>query len=445
MACLISALAFWFFWRWQCEGEPFPRFTQSKDWYDIKVLRQSKENPAAQLSPQTANSWTRRIYEKCGIVTSKASHAPRIASSQNADLAGVSEASIRRAGWWTNSDQMTGCYLTSLPREFMRATADFDPDWPGAYYIPRATVIPPPSLITAVWPEVDSWKARLESREAEQNKAAGAFLELLDWLRLVLLQDAPFLMAKFPDHPIFQSSIFHSLEFSAFAARVRQASCDIQEDPHHIAIEKAIPAVSEKLCTLAAQLSTTDRLNIQRYHEVIERLERLERKVDDFSQVSWNISITPTGRHASQQFQYHAQGSPPQPITPPLPQVLGQPTRSPLKPVTLSSRSIDRPPQLYRLPRNTTSIVELVQIWHEGIAGMPSVSSLDQRWGARWRPVSEKAFYSTRKIIIDEVARRAAAKGLTEYEVAREMDREKGSASLDKVMKLIRSQRKRPI
>ncbi len=73
------------------------------------------------------------------------------------------------------------------------------------------------------------------------------------------------------------------------------------------------------------------------------------------------------------------------------------------------------------------------------------MSSLEQRWGARWRPVSEKAFYSTRKVIIDEVARRAAAKGLTEYEVAREMDREKGSASLDKVMKLIRSRGKKPI
>ena len=456
-ACLVGAFAFWFFWRWQCEGEPFPRFARSEDWYNIKVLRQSKENPVTQLSPQTANSWTRRIYDRCGIVTSKASHAPRIASSQNADLAGVSEASIRRAGRWTNSDQMTGCYLTSLPREFMRATADFDPDWPGAYYIPRATVVPPPGLIAAVWPEMDSWKAKIESKEAEQNKAAGAFLELLDWLRLILLQDAPFLMAEFPDHPIFESSVFHSFEFSVFAARVREASCDIQEDPHSIAIEKAIPAVSEKLRTLTAQLSTTDRLSIQRHHDVVKRLERLERTVNDFSQVSWNISITPTGKHASQQFQYYTQGQGQgqgqgsgqgsgfsQPITPPLPQVLGQPARSPLDPITLNSHSIDQPPQLYRLPRNITSIVELLQIWREGIAGMPSVSSLEQRWGARWRPASEKAFYSTRKVIIDEVARRAAAKGLTEYEVARQMDHEKGSASLDRVMKLIRSQRKRP-
>ena len=457
-ACLVSALALWFFWRWQCEGERFPRFSRSEDWYDIKVLRQSKENPATQLSPQTANSWTRRTYEKCGIATSKASHAPRVASAQNTDLAGISEASIRRAGRWTNGDQITGCYLTSLPYEFMRATADFDPDWPGSYYIPRATILPPPSLAAAVWPEVESWKARLESGEAEQNKAAGAFLELLSWLRLVLLQDAPFLLAEFPDHPVFESPIFHSLEFSIFAARVREVNRDIQEDPHSIAIEKAMPAVSGKLRTLATQLAAAERLNTQRHHEMLKALEQikdLKQQIDDFSRGSW-ICLTPNGRHATQQFQYRTQerSSPlqpppvtPPPVTPPLPQTLGQEARSPLEPITLSNlHSVaDRPPQLYRLPRNTTSVVELVQIWREGVAGMPSVSSLEQRWGARWRPASEKPFYSTRKVIIDEVARRAAAKGLTEYEVAKQMDREKGSASLDKVMKLIRSRRKQPI
>jgi hypothetical protein len=109
---------------------------------------------------------------------------------------------------------------------------------------------------------VDSWKTRLESREVEQNKAARAFLELLDWLRLVFLQDAPFFMAEFPDHPIFEFSIFHSLDFLAFAAYVQEASCsDTQADPHNIAIEKAIPAISEKLQILATHVSTIDHLS----------------------------------------------------------------------------------------------------------------------------------------------------------------------------------------
>ncbi|KJZ70635.1 hypothetical protein HIM_09955 [Hirsutella minnesotensis 3608] len=139
-SCLVGALAFWFFWRWQVERtERFPVFQRSEDWYDTKVLRRSAKEPQAQLSSQTAREWTFRFYQKAGIKVSKVSHAPRVAATQNADIAGVDEGQlgrrscgeIRRAGRWNNGDQMTGCYLTSLPFEFMRAVADFDPEWSG--------------------------------------------------------------------------------------------------------------------------------------------------------------------------------------------------------------------------------------------------------------------------------------------------------------------------
>jgi hypothetical protein len=95
-ACLIGALAFWFFWRWQIEkqDERFPSFVKSEDWYDIKILRRSAKEVKGEISPQTANDWTRRYYNRCGIKTSKASHAPRVAGSQNADLSGVAEGQV---------------------------------------------------------------------------------------------------------------------------------------------------------------------------------------------------------------------------------------------------------------------------------------------------------------------------------------------------------------
>ena len=52
---------------------------------------------------------------------------------------------------------MTGCYLTSLAFQFMRAAADFDPAWPGAYFIPRMTMKPPSSLLVQIWPELNQW------------------------------------------------------------------------------------------------------------------------------------------------------------------------------------------------------------------------------------------------------------------------------------------------
>ncbi|KJZ69940.1 hypothetical protein HIM_10663 [Hirsutella minnesotensis 3608] len=119
---------------------------------------------------------------------------------------------IRRAGRWNNGDQMTGCYLTSLPFEFMRAVADFDPEWCGSYFVPRATVRPPVVLLVQVWPQLDKWKeahsSPLSDFGVEQNMAAGAFLELMEWLQEVLLQDAVFLRESYPDHPLFQGPVF---------------------------------------------------------------------------------------------------------------------------------------------------------------------------------------------------------------------------------------------
>jgi hypothetical protein len=88
---------------------------------------------------------------------------------------------------------MTGCYLTTLPRGFMRGVADFDPEWASSYFLPRDTVQPPPSLLRRVWPDLDHWQAahleRLDVTEKVQpNLAAGGFLELLQRLRSVFLQ-----------------------------------------------------------------------------------------------------------------------------------------------------------------------------------------------------------------------------------------------------------------
>lgn len=88
---------------------------------------------------------------------------------------------------------MTGCYLTTLPRQFMRGMADFEPDFASAHFLPRETVLPPPRLLRMVWPKLDHWLDAYFERpgateQVEQNLAAGAFLELLEKLRMVFLQ-----------------------------------------------------------------------------------------------------------------------------------------------------------------------------------------------------------------------------------------------------------------
>ena len=88
---------------------------------------------------------------------------------------------------------MTGCYLTTFPRQFIRGMADFEPDFASSHFVPRENVLLPSLLLRRVWPGLDRWLdtylERLGTTEkVEQNLAAGAFLELLDKLRMVLLQ-----------------------------------------------------------------------------------------------------------------------------------------------------------------------------------------------------------------------------------------------------------------
>ncbi|KAL0137734.1 hypothetical protein V8B55DRAFT_1531473 [Mucor lusitanicus] len=45
--CPIMALGFYFFWRYHMEGEAFPNFTTSKDWYATKLLRSEDLDPSS--------------------------------------------------------------------------------------------------------------------------------------------------------------------------------------------------------------------------------------------------------------------------------------------------------------------------------------------------------------------------------------------------------------
>ncbi|KAK4117934.1 hypothetical protein N657DRAFT_541048, partial [Parathielavia appendiculata] len=348
--------------------------------------------------------WTRRFYDKSGIKTSKASQAPRVASAQNADIAGVHEGQIRRAGRWNNGDQMTGCYLTSLPFEFMRAVADFDPEWSGSYFIARSTAKPPSRLLARVFPGLDYWRERHDAPEGspiaatvQQDKAAGAFLELLDWLREVILQDAVFLKPLFPNHPIFRDPLFQDPEFEQYAARVREICSQVHEDSHQTAIEKTIPSVAEKLRTISTQQAAAAAA------AALSNTERLLR----------------------------AEKSTGQPVT------AASPSDAPG--VAVVRLDGETPPR-FRFPQSVNTVMDLWRLWRHGIPPMPSIQSLEERWGARWRARADRQYFSIRRRIFDEIVRRSQARNQPEDVSAREMDLEREKMSLDKFSKTLRAQ-----
>lgn len=65
-----------------------------------------------------------------------------------AELKGISEDQIQRAGRW-NQEQMISCYLNSLPRKFMRVMAGH-PSQMGFFEISRANITPPDALLALI-------------------------------------------------------------------------------------------------------------------------------------------------------------------------------------------------------------------------------------------------------------------------------------------------------
>jgi hypothetical protein len=68
---------------------------------------------------------------------------------------------------------------------------------------------------------------------------------------------------EFPGHPIFQDPVFETPEYKAFELRVRGAlAAAVEQDPHTIAIQKAIPAAEWPISqSVSHQLRAYPQLN----------------------------------------------------------------------------------------------------------------------------------------------------------------------------------------
>jgi hypothetical protein len=75
--------------------------------------------------------------------------------------------------------------------------------------------------------------------------------------------------------------------------------------------------------------------------------------------------------------------------------------------------------ETYSMNREATTILDLWREWTVGVLpGKPSIEQLNEKYGSKWRVGKEANFYSTRKVLIDEIKRRAGPGGDCEAVVA---------------------------
>jgi Centromere DNA-binding protein complex CBF3 subunit, domain 2 len=272
LLCTLSHTAFYLFYRWNVGREEPPRFQQRQQWYNIHLIRGGvREHP---ISYAVQLQWTNKLFAAANLQSLKKTHAGRSEGAKQSELKGTAEGQIRRGGRW-NTDALTNCYLSNLPQEFIRGMADFNPNKPGDYYLPRAKILPPQSLVRSLWPWVDQWLAWFaqgqgndapssyeslpsldplpSAEEDRKDLAAQGFLQLLVELRTILLQDSVLFRRHFPAHPLWNDPLFVREDYLTFAQDVEASLIDVEE-PEELRLRQIVPDISTRLDTTRRDL-----------------------------------------------------------------------------------------------------------------------------------------------------------------------------------------------
>jgi hypothetical protein len=459
--CPLSGLAFYLLCRWDLTDEPFPDFSERSAWYNIRLLKGSAAgtSPTAALAYNSQLDWVSKAFRYAGVVSRKKTHTGRPSGAKTAELKGVSEDQIRRAGRW-NHEQMVGCYLSSLPRKFMRIMAGHPPQM-GCFEIRRASVTPRGKLLSLIWPQLDQWKDRFGPREGQSNDlAAMGLTDLLFYLREVILQDSVILRERFPNCPIWNHPVFQHEAYEEFCVEVRNAVGPSGEGERPTKLAMLTQAIPE----LTDYLRSSDARSEARGNE-------LKAAVDEIT------------KQQREQLQHNAQGAellrwlaqslaclPQQLLRPGLPGAVGgaaadscytsarsslAPSLAPSPPDSstngpLAAAPAEGPPELleppcYRMCRSVKTVEALWHEWTVGLNGQPSVSALDSRWGSRWRAgrQAELQWYSLRLEVIKEIRRIAQMQRSSEQQAMRVLQhhQQQMGYSLDRFCKHLRAGR----
>ena len=369
--CLLGALGFYLLFRWDLSLELFPDFGSPRLWYSTRLIKAAGTDPSAGVSYNTQRSWVSRAFDFAGVVSAKKTHAGRSSGAKTAELRGVSEAQIRRAGRW-NPDQMVGYYLDALPRKFMRSIAGH-PAQMGCFNLPRA-VPPPPALLSMIWPELDQWA---DGARKPKDLAGTGTVTLLAYLREVILQDSAFLIDRYPGSPVWSHPVFRHPEYRPFTRRVL-ARANGNEEPDRLTL------LIQALLQFTEHLLTAEARHTAQLAEAIAALTTEIAGLEARLTSAYTNYLRQTLAEATLQIRLLEARLVPSlsPAPVPAPALALVPATVTLPALTDDDFCIpgaqETPPE-YRMSRAVKTVEALWQEWMTGLPGQPAVSALDVR------------------------------------------------------------------
>ncbi|KAF2178632.1 hypothetical protein K469DRAFT_331606 [Zopfia rhizophila CBS 207.26] len=448
LVCMLSGLAFYLLYRWDLTDEPFPDFSERSAWYGIRLIKRTSGDRQEPLSYTSQREWVAKAFEYVGISSSKKTHIGHAAGAKTAELKGVSEEQIRRAGRWSQ-EQMVGCYLNSLPREFMRTMAGH-PSQAGCFEIRRASLTPPDALLSQIWPELDIWKGQFGPHVDQINDlAATGATNLLFYLREVILQDSVVLRQLFPDNAVWTHSVFQHEAYSSFAKQV--TTClDEGESPTQLsALYQAMPLLMDHLKAMDARGALRAARSEQQAARSEQQAAEVKALVSSIAESqSEQLRLLTSG---SLMFRLEAlpAATSTQQLPPPLSLSFSLAGSSQYVSACANGAASPEPepqPPSYRMSRGVKTVDCLWREWTVGLGGGPSIQALDIKWGSRWRAGrrSELQWYSLRLEAIKEIRRIAQAQRTSEEAAMWQlnMQQQNMGCSLDQLCKRLRASRK---
>ncbi|RLN80271.1 hypothetical protein BBJ28_00022176 [Nothophytophthora sp. Chile5] len=392
--CLFNAVGFYLLMRFSEGGEPFPDLSSRRAWYDLYLLTRDVKLERHDYNSQAAPA----------TPTVKAEDTASPAST-----AGTTELSIRRAGHYPASAVLIPS-RTTVPMDAIRSAAGFSTE-DDAALLPRAAVAPPEDLQKQLFPQIEEWSPRLDSRNAEtQDMAAVGFCKLLKELRVVLLQDAAQLINRFPNSAIWRHSVFSSDAFNEFKHQVH-AEAHTSAEADTLALQRALPILSTTIARgfegLSARSEGVDQA-LQSISAAITtaaaggriRASVAERHVE--SATSDVSAVITTAARDLGSISY-AGG---------LDIVESSPSNTPT-PARVTPSNPRRIPRVYVLAKGLSSITDVWKEYDEGLEGGPPVREMERVHGRHWRADDTQGrYFRKRKQVYDAVKRVAAAKSI---------------------------------
>ncbi|KAE8260021.1 hypothetical protein A4X13_0g591 [Tilletia indica] len=405
----LFALALYLFQRWEIIGEPFPDLTDNKSWYMIRLLR-SMDDPSTLLTYDAHREPILNAFKALGLRgCKKVTHAARGSGAREAELAGVATTDIERLGGWKQAQgAMEQSYLTHLPVRALRALAGFSPDG-GTYFLRRDGPDPSPELLKMIFPQVEQWQAELDADRISATGGADKFLELVRFLRRVLLQDIFTLQDIQPAHPVLQHSLFKSQQFATWTQQ-QKSHIEQVNHPMELALKQVMPQIHEQLQSLGEQQKSALSFihDMQRASTTAAELQRrrdeammheLQRHTNAVMRIKFaNISSQSDALDDSTTSSSNTTTSSALFLTPS--SSLSSPEEAQAVPhsatagsavlaltagssATTSSLS---PPQslIYTLSPAVKTVAQVWEEWKVGFRGAPSLESLEREHGTKW-------------------------------------------------------------